>query len=423
MRLRPVRSGQGANSAQLRQFNERAVLQYLRRLGEASKADLARAAGLTNNAIGMLIRELEELGLVRDLGKKREGRRGQPATLLSLDPRGAFSIGVRLDRGRTEVVLCDFNGTLLARHSHEIVLPPPEEALEIVAGDVRHLITRLSDEDRPRLTGIGLAQPFNLGAWLRELELPRETFARWDEVDFAAMLQDATGVEVFLENDGNAAAIAELLYGTGREEDDFLYLFIGPAIGGGIVLGGDCLRGAHGNAADVAVMPVPPSELASVRDHPLGDILIARASLNSLFRHLRWSGVAVPDQTAFATTVAAASGRADGPVAEWIEDCVAALSVSVRSIVATIDVPTVVIDSDLHGWVLDAIVTRLTERLAADMAEARTPPRLVHGRFGSDAGALGAAAVPLFFNFAPRSSLLTGAGGAYAEEAKHVAAE
>ena len=45
----------------------------------------------------------------------------------------------------------------------------------------------------------------------------------------------------------NAAAIAEIFYGCGRQRDDFLYLFLGPAIGGGIAIDGDCVRGLTGN--------------------------------------------------------------------------------------------------------------------------------------------------------------------------------
>ncbi len=57
---------------------------------------------------------------------------------------------------------------------------------------------------------------------------------------------------VFKENDGNAAAIAELFFGIGREENDFLYVFIGAALGAGAVIGGESLRGSSGNAADLA---------------------------------------------------------------------------------------------------------------------------------------------------------------------------
>src|ERR1700759_1892042 len=68
--LSQAAGGQGSNSAIMRQFNERVILTALRRLGEASKADLARQASLTQNTAGQIVRELERQRLVRSVGKR-----------------------------------------------------------------------------------------------------------------------------------------------------------------------------------------------------------------------------------------------------------------------------------------------------------------------------------------------------------------
>lgn len=407
MPVRLVRTGQGSNSAHVRQFNERIVLQALRRLGEASKADLARAAGLTNNAIGDIVRELEAYGLVRDVGKRREGHRGQPATMLTLDPTGASAIGVRLDRMAIEVVRIDFCGRILARRRHDAMLPTPPEALEIVTAEIRSLLDDMAPAERQRLAGIGLGQPFNLGSWLRELELPPERFKLWDGVDFAAELTAETGSPVFAENDGNAAAIAELLYGHGRRASDFLYVFIGGAVGGGIVMNGDCLQGVHGNAGDIAMLPVPGSTLGSAPPPTRAfDVLLTRASLTALKRHLRWHGRAADSLS----DLRAALDDRPRPraVEEWIDDCVAALVPLVLSTVCLLDIPSVVIDAGVDGSLSAEIILRLETAVRAAAPESMREPAFSEGSFGADAGALGAATLPLFVNFAPRSSILTG---------------
>ena len=97
-------SGQGSNSVHVRQGNERVILGLLRRLGTAAKADLARHANLTANTIGQIVQDLETAGLVRSDGK-RQGERGQPATLLRLDPQGACSIGVKTGRRSLDTIL------------------------------------------------------------------------------------------------------------------------------------------------------------------------------------------------------------------------------------------------------------------------------------------------------------------------------
>jgi predicted NBD/HSP70 family sugar kinase len=393
------RAGQGASSAQIRHYNQRLILQRLRRFGEASRADLARAAALTNTAIGDIVKQLEAAGLVRTVGKKHEGQRGQPATLLSLDPNGAFAIGVRVDRARIETVLTDLGGNVLAHYTHDGMLPPPAATLDLVRRDIRACVAQLPPVRRARITGIGVARPYRLGSWLTELDLPREAFAAWDGVDFAAQVARACGFPAFEENDGTAAAIAELFHGHGRARDDFLYLFIGPAIGGGIVLGGNYLRGTGQNAADVGVIPVAPSRLASSPRRARHEILLGRASLNALIRHLRYRGVAVTGLDG----LHAAAAQGSAAMEEWQTDCVDALIDPLLAARALLDVPVVVIDSDLDPAWTDVLITRIQPALtaAAAAAEGRSAPQLVRGSFGAMAGALGAATLPLFIHFGP----------------------
>ena len=87
--------GRSAGTTGLRRPNDRRLFQLLRRLGEASKAELARRAQLTSTAVGTIIQALEQDGLVSPTGRRVEGQRGQPATLVSINPKGAFGIGVR----------------------------------------------------------------------------------------------------------------------------------------------------------------------------------------------------------------------------------------------------------------------------------------------------------------------------------------
>jgi predicted NBD/HSP70 family sugar kinase len=405
-------TGHGTNSAQIRQHNQRVVLQRLRRLGAASKADLARAVGLTNVTVGQIIGDLAELGIVRTVGRLHTGERGQPAMMLRLDPSGACGIGVRLDRSRIETALVDLGGSVLAHRSHDLPLPPPDETLSLVCDDIEQLLAEAAPRDRRRVTGIGLARPFNLASWLRQLDTgaaaPPAGLPEWDATDFAASLARATGFTTFQENDGTAAAIAELLYGRGQEADSFLYLFIGPAIGGGVVLGGNYLRGVSDNAGDVAMMPVAPSTLPSA-PRPGGgtDLLITRASLNALIRHLRFCGVAITGAAELPQAMAAHRG----PVLEWIADCADALVGPIMAARALLDMPAVVIDSDMERSWTELLVQRLETALQAAVAEARTPPRLDIGRFGAMAGALGAASLPLFVHFGPPPGIPTGGDG------------
>ncbi|AOZ02545.1 N-acylmannosamine kinase [Cupriavidus sp. USMAHM13] len=415
------KAGRGVNSASLRLYNERALLLALRRAGEASKADLARMAELTNTAVGSIVQTLTEEGLVCEAGRRQDGQRGQPASLIRLQPRGAFGLGVRLDRASIECVLVDFSGRILASRARQQVLPHPQQALAMVREDLDALCEALAPAERKRLLGIGLAQPYNLGAWLRELDLQdaalRDSFHAWDDTDFGAALAAATGLPVFSENDGTAAAIAELFYGR-HHAQDFLYVFLGPAIGGGVVLDGDCVRGVSGNAGDIGMMPVAPSTLDSApRTGRARDILLARASLNALARHLRHHGAQVDGHADLEAHIA----QGHAAVAQWLDDCIDALAPAMQAALAVLDVPLLVFDADVDAGLVGTLIARLQAALDEGAPEARRAPRVVRGGFGANAGAVGAAALPLFMNFSPRAEWLKGASARIPEASDAVA--
>jgi predicted NBD/HSP70 family sugar kinase len=397
-------SGQGSNSVNLRLFNERVILTALRRLGQASKADLARHAKLTNNTAGVIVRELEAQRLIRTEGK-RSGQRGQPATLLSLNSNGAHAIGVKIGRRSIDTLLVDFCGLVLEQRRRERAFPLPDEAMALLLDDIAALRGAVPGSTAGRLAGLGVATPYHMGSWRRELDIPSEAYRAWNGFDIAGRLAAATGLPVFHENDGTAAAVAELFQGHGRRLNDFLYVFIGTAIGGGVILGGDYFRGVTGNAGDLGLMPVAPSTLATApKPNRAFDILLTRASISSLIRHLRASGVPIERRHDLEVAIE----DHPEPVREWLEDCAQALVGPLLSAACILDVEVVVLDGDLPSPLLADLVCRLRALLAEAAPESRAVPELRPGTVGREAAALGAAILPLHLNFSPSREILLG---------------
>jgi predicted NBD/HSP70 family sugar kinase len=96
-------------------------------------------------------------------------------------------------------------------------------------------------------------------------------------------------------------------------------------------------------------------------------------------------------------------------VDEWIDDCVEALAPALHATLCVVDVPAIVLDADVDSGLLDTLLERLQIAMRATVPEARSVPALVRGSFGSDAGAIGAATLPMFFNFSPNAGLLQSA--------------
>ncbi len=180
-------------------------------------------------------------------------------------------------------------------------------------------------------------------------------------------------------------------------------MFVGAAIGGGVIVGGDYRRGVNANAGDVGLMPTLPSRLATA-PRPSGpyDILLTRASLNALIRHLRGNGVAISNRS----EVEEAFTRHPKLVGEWLDDCADALIVPLLSSARLLDVEAIVLDGDMPQGIKEDLLGRLIPLLDAATPEARKAPRLVMGMIGREASALGAAILPLHLNFSPNREIL-----------------
>ena len=78
----------------------------------------------------------------------------------------------------------------------------------------------------------------------------------WENVDICTTLKEKTGKRIFIDNDANAAAGAEFLFGTMKNHLNSVFLTLGTGVGGGIILNGKLHRGINGSAAEIGHMIV-----------------------------------------------------------------------------------------------------------------------------------------------------------------------
>ncbi|WP_068433529.1 ROK family glucokinase [Piscicoccus intestinalis] len=80
----------------------------------------------------------------------------------------------------------------------------------------------------------------------------------WRDAPLRSMLEEQLNVPVVIENDANAAAWGEFLYGPARDVADMALITIGTGVGGGVVFDGELMRGAYGIAGELGHMRVVP---------------------------------------------------------------------------------------------------------------------------------------------------------------------
>jgi glucokinase-like ROK family protein len=232
----------------VRDINLSSVLRYLQSRTPLSRAQIAAMTGLNKSTVSSLVEELIERGLVHEIGLNSTGA-GRPSTLLELNPQAGIIIGTELGVDFYSVIMTDFVGQMIWRCQQES---------DPTAGQVTALsqLLQLLDEaieigrDRgARLLGIGVSTPGTVN-----VESGMLAFApnlQWRHVPMQQIVSEHTGLPVIVDNDANAAALGEHLFGVACHANNFIFIFAGVGIGGGLFLNGELYRGASGFAGEI----------------------------------------------------------------------------------------------------------------------------------------------------------------------------
>ncbi|MCV6586292.1 MAG: ROK family transcriptional regulator [Marinibacterium sp.] len=379
----PRAGRRGATQSGLRARNERLVLTLLRHHGALPKAEIARRTGLSAQAVSVIMRGLEADGLIVR-GEKLRGKVGQPSVPMQLAPDGALFLGLKVGRRSADLVLVDFLGRIRDRVHDTYRFPTPDGTMRFVQHASAQLLGRLDPALRDRVAGLGIAIPYFLWEWASVIGVEQGAMDAWRHRDLRHEIAALFDFPVYQENDATCACGAELVFGAGDPPADFLYVYMGYFIGGGIVLNGHLFTGPSGNAGALGPLPMPG------RDAPGGQ-LVDHASLIGLERRIVEAGGDAgdlwqsPDEWALP----------DAMIGGWLDQAVPAISHAIVSAVSVIDFEHILID----GWMPRALLGRLVAAVQADLdgrvMSGLRCPQIRAGRVGADARALGAASLPL----------------------------
>jgi predicted NBD/HSP70 family sugar kinase len=227
-----------------RAMNRRLILNLLRREGPRSRADIATTTGLSPAAVTFVIGDLIEEGHVSE-GKSVPGLSGRRPIPVDINYANGLAIGFKLMVGAAECVVTDLATEPLASIRLTFSSRNPDRVVEALAEAVPEL---LHSANRPnaRLAGIGISVP---GVIDNEQAIcVRSHRFNWDNVPLARMLAEKVRAPVWLEDDTNAYAIAQQLFGLGRQHRNMAVLAIGVGISCALIIDGKLYRGANGAA-------------------------------------------------------------------------------------------------------------------------------------------------------------------------------
>jgi len=242
-----------ADQALVRELNLSLVLRYIHNEAPVSRAQIAHVTGLNKSTVSSLVEELLNRKLIHETGTNSVGT-GRPATLLEINPQAGGIIGAELGVDFIAIALTDFTGTILWR---ELSPVDPNDAQETILSKIIQLTdtaAQVCETHNLDCLGIGLSVPGTV-----DMDRGVLVFApnlQWRNVPLRKIFSEHTGLKVYVENDANAAAIAEHLFGAARNCDDFIFVVVGIGIGSGLFLNGNLYRGKDGFAGEIGHTPI-----------------------------------------------------------------------------------------------------------------------------------------------------------------------
>jgi predicted NBD/HSP70 family sugar kinase len=239
-----------AHFGTMRAINRQIVLNYVRDHGPISRAEIARRTSLQRSTISEIIDLLIGEGLVEEIGAGRSTG-GRCPTLLALRASGAAAVGIDIAPTHTTVAACDLAGSVLEREVFET-----DHDFEKTMRRAVSAAQRLLARSPGKIEGIGVSLPGLVDtATGRLIYVP---YFKWRDLDVGRRIAAATGLKVAVDNDANAAALAELWFGRAEvsEARDFIMVFIAEGVGTGIIFDRQIYRGEGGAAGEFGHMVI-----------------------------------------------------------------------------------------------------------------------------------------------------------------------
>lgn len=315
------------------------MLQTLYAQGAMSRADLARATGLTRVTVSDLVGELLDRGTVVELGRAGDVRPGKPATLVDVNRTGRQIIGLDLTAHESlRAAVLDLDGQLVAQVERPIDRSAGRVELDVVLELARETLALATTP----VLGIGVGTP---GIVADDGVVATAPNLGWVDVPLRAELEAVADLPVRVCNDADAAVHAVYTLGDGC--DDLLLVKIGRGVGAGLIVGGHRVGGAHHAAGEIGHVTVGTDGGVPCRCGKVGCLETWLSAPN---------------------LEAALAARSTADATEPLRSAGERLAIAVAPIVAALDLAEVVLTGPEHllaGPLLDAAQSTLEQRLLA----------------------------------------------------------
>jgi predicted NBD/HSP70 family sugar kinase len=301
---------------------------------------------------------------------------------MQLNPNGGYCIGVEIGVERIRVIVIDLMVKILSDTQQPLDSKDPARVVEQTVGMIQK--ARLeSIKENSRLFGIGLTVP---GMLNRAKVVEYALDLGWRDLDLRHILEEKFDAPVYLENDANAAALAEFYFGGIDGGENLFYLLLDVGVGAGIIIDRTIYTGSFGTAGEIGHMRLP---VMIDQEEPLQTIpfeeCVGKRALLAKYRKL---GGVTDDFSVFCQQVDRGEPAAIKTISLWAN----MLALGILNIIDVLNPSHIILGGPLarfYNYVQQPLFL-LQQR---DYFPSANNVQLIQSRFKEDACAMGAAAL------------------------------
>ena len=312
-----------------------------------------------------------------------------------------LAVGVDLGGTAIKVGLVSPKGKILKK---EELKSHAEKGPDAVVKQIIKGINLVAEGNWEKIIGVGIGSPGSVFIKKGTVENP-PNFPGWGKVPLGSMIKKKIKKDVYVENDANAAAIGELIFGAGKAFDNFVLITLGTGVGGGVIINKEIYRGENGAAGEIGHMTIdgngPKCNCGSygcIEAYIGNSYLIARVlkelhqyPKSKIHRLMKDDGSSLTPKL-----IHEAALLNDKYARSIIEDIGLKLGVVLGSVVNLLDVTNIIIGGGVSGFgelLFNAVEKRTKERVMKPLKE---KIKVIPAKLKNEAGVKGASALVFY---------------------------
>ncbi|MCV2523067.1 transcriptional repressor XylR [Bacillus velezensis] len=240
-----------ADQAFVKKVNQKLLLNEILKNSPISRAKLSEMTGLNKSTVSSQVNTLMKENLVFEIGQGQSSG-GRRPVMLVFNRKAGYSVGIDVGVDYINGILTDLEGTIVLDQYHHLECNSPEITKDILIDMIHHFIANMPQSPYG-LIGIGICVP---GLIDKNQKIVFASNSNWRDIDLKSFIQKKFNMPVFIENEANAGAYGEKVFGAAKNHDNMIYASIGTGIGIGVIINNDLYRGVGGFSGEMGHMTI-----------------------------------------------------------------------------------------------------------------------------------------------------------------------